>query len=304
MARIPNSPASSARRPQIVFGSRACLAILELANTGQLPAPGSPGFEEFIELAAAGDVEIATVVLVKNHRWLPVRGRREWVADDLTAAEEHRRAPGPQPPAAPVFLKDELTAMGLLGSTPPPIAPDAAAPPLKAVTQPGEPLPWHPPASQVADQPPRLAVEIIPTSLHGQNPRTHFGHQWWDATRKAAYAAVGYRCEICGGRGPDHPVELHERYSYDEHARPPVQHVTGLIVLCPDCHAVKHLYRTSAVAREKHDPDVLDVALRHLREVNGWTEQQLNRYLAQVRRDFERREAVGSWTTDYSALRP
>lgn len=56
---------------QIVFGSEACLAILELGNARQLPAPGSPGFEEFIDLAAAGDVEIATVVLVRNHQWLP-----------------------------------------------------------------------------------------------------------------------------------------------------------------------------------------------------------------------------------------
>lgn len=149
--------------------------------------------------------------------------------------------------------------------------------------------------------PPRLAVEIIPTSLHGQNPRTHFGREWWDATRKAAYAA-GYRCEICGGRGPDHPVELHERYSYDERARPPVQRITGLIVLCPACHDVKHLYRTSAVAAENHDPGILDDALRHLREVNGWTEEQLKRYLGHVRRLYERREALGPWTADYSAL--
>jgi hypothetical protein len=119
--------------------------------------------------------------------------------------------------------------------------------------------------------------------------------------RKAPYAA-GYRCEICGGCGTEHPVELHERYSYDEHARPPVQRITGLIVLCLACHAVKHLYRTSAVADVNKDPAILENGLRHLREVNGWTGQQLDRYLRQVRRDYERREALGPRTADYSAL--
>jgi hypothetical protein len=286
-----------------ILGTETMLAIVELGKTGELPEIGTPGFEEFIELADAGDVEIATVVLVRNHQWLPVGDGYQWV-DDGTDRRHDQCPSEPEATAAPVSLKDELTAMGLLGTSPPPPPPAAAASvpaPRRAVTPPAE-VPWQPPGRQAADPPPRLAVEIIPTSLHGQNPRTHFGRQWWDATRKAAYAAAGYRCEICGGRGTRHPVELHERYSYDEHARPPVQHVTGLIVLCPDCHAVKHLYRTSAVARERKDPAILEDALRHLREVNAWTEQQLDRYLTQVRRTYERREALGPWTADYSAL--
>jgi hypothetical protein len=279
---------------QMLLGGEAFLSIVELGAAGKLPEPGLPGFQEFIRLAEAGDVEIATVVLVKDHEWIP-RGS--------AAGEKLRQAPAPELPAAAISLKDDLTAMGLLGSTPPPAA-TAAAPSPRAVTPPDARLPWQPPGRQAAHPPPRLTVEIIPTSLHGQNPRTHFGRQWWDATRKAAYAAAGYRCEICGGRGPEHPVELHERYSYDEHARPPVQRITGLIVLCPACHAVKHLYRTGAVAGESNDPTILDDALRHLRNVNGWTRQQLDRYLAQVRREYERREALGPWTTDYSALSP
>jgi 5-methylcytosine-specific restriction endonuclease McrA len=278
-----------------ILGCEAFLALLELSAAGKLPRPGSPGFGEFIEMAAAGDVEIATVVLVKEHEWVPT-GR-------MAGGESHQES-APQPPAAPTSLKDDLTAMGLLGSSLPPLTDTGDAPSVRAGVLPDIPLPWPPPGRQAANKPPRLTMEIIPTSLHGQNPRTHFGREWWDATRRAAYAAAGYRCEICGGRGPRHPVELHERYSYDEHAHPPVQRITGLIVLCPACHAVKHMYRTGAVAAENNNRAVLDGALRHLREVNGWTGQQLDRYLAQVRREYERREAIGPWTADYSALSP
>jgi hypothetical protein len=283
------------RQAQMLLGSEVLLAITELGAAGKLPEAGLPEFQKFIQLAEAGDVEIATMVLVKDHEWVPRR--------DM-AVEKPRPTPPPEPRPAPISLKDELSAMGLIGNSPPSLPAAAAVPPPRAITPPDAQIPWQPPGRQVADPPPRLTVEIIPTSLHGQNPRTHFGRQWWDATRKAAYSAARYRCEICGGRGSRHPVELHERYSYDEHARPPVQRITGLIVLCPACHAVKHLYRTGAVAAENNDPAALDAALQHLREVNGWSKQQSDRYLRQVRGDYERREALGPWTADYSALSP
>ncbi len=276
---------------RLLLGTEALLAIADGGADGQLPRPGQPAFQQLIQYAEAGEVDVATVLLLRNHQWVPAAAPA---------------TPVPDPAKAPIRLKDELTAMGLLSNTPPPSAADAAVSSPRPVTPAGGPIPWEPPGQRQAPggEEPKLAVEIIPTSLHGKNPRTHFGREWWDAARKSAYAKAGYRCEICGGRGSSHPVELHERYSYDEHARPPVQRCTGLIVLCPACHAVKHLYRTSAVADENNNPAILDDALRHLREVNGWTEQQLQRYLKQVRRDYERREALGPWTADYSALSP
>ena len=89
----------------------------------------------------------------------------------------------------------------------------------------------------------RLTVEIIPTSLHGKNPRTAMGKAMWERQRKQVCDAAGNRCEICGGVGKRHPVEIHERYEYDETTHPPCQKVLGLIALCSDCHAVKHLAR-------------------------------------------------------------
>ena len=147
-----------------------------------------------------------------------------------------------------------------------------------------------------------LTVEVIPTSLHGKNPRQVFGQRWWDQQRRAVYRKAGYRCEICGGVGSRHPVEAHERFVYDETVTPPCQRVIGLIALCPQCHAVKHLYRTGEVSIEKNDPHIYQRALDHLARINGWDATTRSAYLAQVRADFKRREALGPWAQDFSAL--
>ena len=80
---------------------------------------------------------------------------------------------------------------------------------------------------------PRLTVEIIPTSLHGRNPRTAMGRAMWERQRKLVCEAAGNRCEICRGSAGRHPVEIHERYEYDETSRPPCQKVVGLSPCAP-----------------------------------------------------------------------
>ena len=149
---------------------------------------------------------------------------------------------------------------------------------------------------------PKLTVEIIPTSLHGKNPRTVMGRAIWERQRKLVSEAAGNRCEICGGVGKRHAVEIHERYEYDETSAPPCQRVIGLVALCPDCHAVKHLARTQKVARQQDDPSIYENALRHLASVNDWDAKRLKEYLADVREEFQRREALGEWTQDFSPL--
>lgn len=149
---------------------------------------------------------------------------------------------------------------------------------------------------------PRLQVEILPSSLHHKSPRETLGRAWWNGVRRQVYAAAGNRCEICGETGDRHPVEAHEVYSYDELASPPVQHVIGLIALCPACHAVKHLYRTYAVSRERGDPSIYEDALAHLAQVNKWDGAQVRAHLEETRITYERREALGPWHQDFRAL--
>jgi hypothetical protein len=149
---------------------------------------------------------------------------------------------------------------------------------------------------------PKLTVEIIPTSLHGKNPRTVMGRTMWERKRKLVCDAAGNRCEICGGVGKRHPVEIHERYEYDETCAPPCQRVVGLIALSPDCHAVKHLGRTRKVSVQQGDPSIYENALRHLARVNEWDGEQLKSYVAETRETFQGREALGAWAQDLSLL--
>ena len=138
-------------------------------------------------------------------------------------------------------------------------------------------------------------------SLHGKSPRTVvMGRTMWERQRRLVCEAAGNRCEICGGAGKRHAVEIHERYEYDETSAPPCQRVIGLIALCPDCHAVKHLARTQLVARQQGDPAIYENALRHLASVNGWDAKRTREYLADVREEFRRREVLGEWSQDSS----
>jgi len=83
--------------------------------------------------------------------------------------------------------------------------------------------------------------------------------------RRQVYQAAGWRCELCGGRGPEHLVECHEKWAYDDTTG--VQQLVRLLALCPACHEVKHLGLARVNGRERQ-------ALTHLARVNGWLWEQ------------------------------
>jgi serine kinase of HPr protein (carbohydrate metabolism regulator) len=85
-----------------LIGDDAVLTILELQKAGKLPHCVTPAWTQFMELAASGDVEIATVILIRD---------REYVCEDRVA--DRVRPPAPLP-AEPVNLADELRNMGLM----------------------------------------------------------------------------------------------------------------------------------------------------------------------------------------------
>ena len=86
-----------------LLGPDAILTIIELQKAGKLPREGTPAWDRFMELAAAGDVEIATVILIRDH---------EYVCEDRVA--ERVRQDAPPPSAEPVNLADEMRTMGLM----------------------------------------------------------------------------------------------------------------------------------------------------------------------------------------------
>ncbi len=109
--------------------------------------------------------------------------------------------------------------------------------------------------------PPRLAVELVPATTWFDNLRKRLPKSEWDRIRHQVYADAGNRCELCGGKGKKWPVECHERWRYDDDTH--VQHLDGLIALCPSCHRVKHL----GMAKRG---GWLDGTMYHLQKVNGW----------------------------------
>jgi len=106
--------------------------------------------------------------------------------------------------------------------------------------------------------------------------------------RRRSYRDAGYRCEVCGGRGPAHPVECHEEWSYDDAAL--VQRLVRMVALCPGCHEVKHLGRAHAIGRGEG-------ARAHLASVNGWDQATTADYVEAVFAQWESR-STHEWRLD------
>lgn len=123
---------------------------------------------------------------------------------------------------------------------------------------------------------PKLTIELVPSTCWYSNVRSSLPKKEWDRLRKESYAKAGYCCEICGQKGTDqgykHPVECHEIWEYNDKTK--TQTLRGLISLCPRCHQVKHIGRTTILGMQ-------DIALTHMQEVNGWTHKQVVDYLAE-----------------------
>jgi len=147
---------------------------------------------------------------------------------------------------------------------------------------------------------PRLSLELVPVTAFCSNLRSLIPEQW-ETLRRDTYFNAGYRCEICGGRGPEHPVEAHERWDYrGELDRTtgwilPFQYLTGIWALCPACHEAKHLGLAEKRGR-------LPQVLAHIAKVNDWTLPQAKRYAAHAFRIWEER-SQHLWGLDINWLR-
>lgn len=137
-----------------------------------------------------------------------------------------------------------------------------------------------------------LTIETVPKTCWFSNVRTNVAPEDWDRLRREVYQLAGYRCEICNGRGPKHPVECHERWHYDDDTR--TQTLLGLIALCPDCHRVKHI---GLAFKQGQGGE----AMAHLSEVNGWNLAETLEYVDEAREVWELRSAH-QWTLDLSWL--
>jgi hypothetical protein len=138
----------------------------------------------------------------------------------------------------------------------------------------------------------RLTIELVPSSCWYSNVRSHVSSATWDKLQERCFSRAKQRCEICQGRGPAHPVELHEIWDYDDRTR--VQRLSGLIALCPACHEVKHIGHAIQAGR-------LPQALSHLIQVNGITSAQSVDYVKNAF-DIQERRSQQAWSLDIRLL--
>ena len=135
---------------------------------------------------------------------------------------------------------------------------------------------------------PKLTIELVPRSAWFKNLRSMIPPEQWDSLRRGTYRRVGYKCEICGGVGPRHPVECHEKWEYDDANH--IANLVGLYGLCPACHEVKHIGLAQINGR-------LPQAIVHLAAINGLTERQSRGMVKEAFEVWERRSQHG-WTVN------
>jgi 5-methylcytosine-specific restriction endonuclease McrA len=85
----------------------------------------------------------------------------------------------------------------------------------------------------------KLSINLVPSTSWFDNVRSAVSRSQWDLIRKRVYSEAYNICQICGGIGPNHPVECHEIWDYEDSKK--LQILEGMIALCPSCHLVKHM---------------------------------------------------------------
>jgi hypothetical protein len=156
------------------------------------------------------------------------------------------------------------------------------------------PAPALPPRPPVVVPPARLTIELVPKTSWYHNVRALTDELGWDRIRRQVYRQADYRCEVCGGKGPEHPVECHEVWRYDDRTR--VQMLVRMIALCPACHQVKHIGFANVKGKGAQ-------ARAHLARVNGWTLAHADAYISEAFGVWAQR-SQGPWTLDLEGLRP
>lgn len=109
-----------------------------------------------------------------------------------------------------------------------------------------------------------LIPNPIPPENHGKNLRSMLPTDDWDILRTDCYMRSKYVCEICGGKGKEHPVEAHEEWEFNTKDR--IQRLVKISALCPDCHLVKHIGRAEHIGK-------FDKAFKHFCRVNKLRQQ-------------------------------
>lgn len=107
-----------------------------------------------------------------------------------------------------------------------------------------------------------LCQPNVPKPLHGLNPRTIKGKEWWDIKRQEVYASTNYHCIACGTSKQEAKgyqwCEAHEYWDIDyETGR---CEIISIEPLCHYCHNFIHSGRLSMIlGKEKTKNEVIEI---------------------------------------------
>lgn len=135
----------------------------------------------------------------------------------------------------------------------------------------------------------KLNFQLVPDGCWYTNLRSALPREVWDRLRRAAYRRAGNRCSICGAEGR---LEAHEVWEYDDEKH--IQRLADIIAVCPACHEVIHIGRTSLLGKEAQ-------AQEHFKNVNGATQSEYHDALGEANRIHAERSRH-EWMTDISSL--
>lgn len=125
------------------------------------------------------------------------------------------------------------------------------------------------------------------------NVRAVLSASQWNALRGKIADAAWNVCQICGGVGPNHPVECHEIWEYNEKTK--IQRLAGMIALCPDCHMVKHFGYARVTGKEEQ-------AFKHFMKINELKKKEAETAISQAYEVWRKRSLI-DWELDLSGLK-
>lgn len=134
--------------------------------------------------------------------------------------------------------------------------------------------------------------------LHGLNPRTLLGQEWWDKTRQEVYKATDYHCAACGvhkSQAKKHKwLEAHENYHVDFETF--TYTCTEIVGLCHYCHNFIHSGRLSILKRQdKVSAQEYNAIMTHGLNVIGMSIKEYNEYIHNLYTDEWFPEKTGNW---------
>lgn len=137
-----------------------------------------------------------------------------------------------------------------------------------------------------------LFIDLIPRSAWFLNLRSELTFDEWDLVKKKTYQNAHYLCQICGGKGAEHPVECHERWGFDSKRK--IQKLISTIALCPACHETTHFGLANERGRFVE-------ARAHLIKVNRWSDNVADQHIREAFTLWESR-SKDKWILDATWL--